>query len=97
MPEYIPPENLHGPEIRKALRSLARDIQKESGATRVIITCTFELNGTTEKASLKMSVSTDNAMERTTAAPPKPKGDSLINEAEKGIRKALDRRPGKKK
>ena len=66
-------------------------------ASRVIVTFTFELNGTAVKTSLKMSVSTDNTMERTTADPPKPKGDGLINEAEKSIRKALDGRPRKKK
>lgn len=95
MAEYIPPENIHSPLIKKTMRPLAEAIQKESGATRVIIITTYELNGTVDKMGMKMSVSTDNVMERTDALPPKPTGDKLTSEAEQSIRNVLDRQPDK--
>lgn len=93
MPEYRPPEHIHSPQIRRALRPLAEDIQKESGASKVIITCTYELDGKTEKMSIKMKVSTDNCMERADSEPPKPKGDRLTRDAEAGIQEILDNKP----
>lgn len=93
MSEYVPPEKAHSPGIIKVMRPFAEDIQKESGASRVIITCTYELKGTAEKMNVKMSVSTDNKMERTDAAPPKPKGTLLATEAEQVIRKILGSMP----
>lgn len=93
MPDYTPPENIHGPIIRKAMRPLAEAIQKESGATKVIIVTTYELNVSADKMAIKMSVSKDNVMERTDALPPKPTGDKLTTEAEQSIRSALDNQP----
>jgi hypothetical protein len=96
MSEYRPPEHIHGPQIRKALRPLAEDIQKESGASKVIITCTYELDKKTEKMSIKMTVSTDTCMERNNTEAPRPKGDKLTQDAEAGIQEILDSKPDEK-
>lgn len=93
MPEYEPPENVHGPGIRKAIRPLAEAIQKESGASKVIIICAYELNGKGEKMNIRMQVSKDNVMERVDALPPKPKKDALAVIAEEAIRAILEAKP----
>lgn len=91
--DYIPPENIHGPVIRKTMRPLAEDIQKESGSTRVVIITTYELNGKTEKMAIKMHVSKDNVMERNDSKPPRPAGDKLTSEAEQSVRKIWESKP----
>jgi hypothetical protein len=93
MPEYNPPELVFGPAIRTACRPLGDAILKESGASKVIVTCTYELAAGKDKLTIKMAVSTDNCMERTDAKPPLPKGDKLSSEAEESVRNALNNKP----
>jgi hypothetical protein len=93
MPDYKPPEHIHSPAIRKALRPLAEDIQKESGSKKVILIVTYELDKKTEKMNIQMHVSDDNTMERTDASAPKPKGDKLALDAEAGLRTILNNKP----
>jgi hypothetical protein len=91
--DYTPPERVHGPGIRKAIRPLAEEIQKESGASKVIITCVYELRGTAEAMKMSMRVSVDNDMERNDAHPPRPKGDQLTNDAEQSVSNILKNKP----
>ena len=90
MPEYIPPEQAHAPAIKSVVAKLGREIMKESGASKVIVYCKYELSGGKDELKIKMQVSNDGCMERGDASPPQPKGDGLTKEAEDSVRDILD-------